>query len=321
MPPASILLPAALRRALRPVYHFFLKRYWQSDYAFTRRIYRQTFGRFPDLEHPTTISEKTHWRMLHDCNPLFAVCTDKYRVRSWVAERGAAEYLVPLLLVTDDADSIDFDSLPRQFVIKTNNGSRRNVLVWDKDTLDRRATIEQLKRWLRSNYYYDIRERQYKTIEPLVLVEELLADAGVLPMEFRSFCFDGEPKFVEVVAGRGTSQVTVDYYDQDWKYWPVLHKNLANSGPQPRPQQLDEMLQLDRRLSAGLDFVRVDLYLVKGRVYFGEMTFTPSAGLITFSPPDFDEILGRAWKLPAGPYPHAAIRPRGAAPRRWPRAR
>lgn len=292
-------LPLFPRRLLRFAYRFFRLRYWQSDRTAILRAWRRYYGIFPDLENPVTLTEKIAWRMLHDRNPLFAVCSDKYAVRQWVTAKGAGPYLVPLLQVTDRAERLDFASLPQQFVVKASHGCKWNELVWDKNRADRERIIEKAGSWLRSDYYRVLRERQYKRMQPRILVEEMVADDAGSPDEYKLACFDGRPEFFEVVHGRFTSQFTVDYYNADWQHLPVSHKALANGGPEPRPPELEEMLQLARLLSAGFDFVRVDLYRAKGRVWFNELTFTPGAGLMTYHPPEYDEIFGRMWRLRA----------------------
>lgn len=289
---ALLFLPVLLYRAV-------YKRYLQSDRDFIRDAYWAAFGRFPDLEKPATLNEKIQWRKLYDRNPQYAACADKYRVREYVRERAGEACLIPLLLVTKDPDEIDFESLPPRFVVKANHGCRWNELVRDKDGLDREALVRKIKGWLGSNFYREQREWQYRDIAPRVLVEEMLIDdGGNLPTEYRVFCFDGEAKFLEVVSERFTPDLKVDYYDVDWVHLPVRHDIYENSDAKPGPRELDEMLRLAERLAAGFDFVRVDLYLSGNRVYFGELTFTPSAGFLKFHPPDYDAIFGRDWRVP-----------------------
>lgn len=277
---------------------FLYGRYLQSDRAFIRTSYRRAFGVDPDLANPGTLNEKIQWRKLHDRNPMYPFCTDKYRVRTYVRDRVGEDYLVPLILATSTITEVDFESLPDRFVMKANHGSGWNELVWDKHQLERRRAIRTARRWLRSNFYARYREWQYKDIEPLILIEELLADeAGALPAEYRFFCFDGQARFVEVVTGRFGPALKVDYYDMDWVHIPVTHDIYENAVGLPRPACLDEMVAVAQKLSREFSFVRVDLYLAGDRPYFGELTFTPSAGLLRFHPPEYDRIFGEGWPL------------------------
>jgi hypothetical protein len=291
---ALLFAPALLYRGV-------YKRYLQSDYDFVRDAYYRTFDRFPDLETPATLNEKIQWRKLYDRNPAFVRCTDKYRVRAFVAEKVGQDLLVPLLLDTTVPDRIDFEAMPRRFVAKVNHGCGWNELVWDKHRLDRARLVRKLKGWLGSNFYYARREWQYRDIEPRVLVETMLVDDDDrLPTEYRFFCFDGAPTFLEIVADRFTDDLSVDYYDLAWTRLPVLHDVYRNGAARPQPDHLAAMRRVAARLSAGFDFVRVDLYLSRNRIYFGELTFTPGAGFLKLHPPEYDAIFGRAWRLPPG---------------------
>lgn len=58
------------------------------------------------------------------------------------------------------------------------------------------------------------------------------------------------------------------------------------------PDNLSEMIKIAESLSNGCKFVRVDLYDVKGKIYFGELTFYPAAGLGEFVPEEWNEKIG-----------------------------
>ncbi len=288
---ALLFLPARLHRLLR-------QRPWESDRAFLRRTYRRAHGVAPDLDHPSTFTEKVVWRMLHDRNPLFPPCSDKLAVRDRVAAAVGSEYLVPLVAATTRPEELVAERLPARFVLKATHGSGWVEVVADRERWDRPRSLARMRRWLATDFSREKREWQYRSIPPHIVVEEMLVGAdGEPPLEVRSLCFDGEPRFLEVVA-RGHVPPRVDYYDTAWNHFPVRHGLLPMGGPRPRPAQLDEIVALARRLSAGFDFVRVDLYLCRDRVHFGELTFTPGAAWRGFRPSEYDGVFGGAWVLP-----------------------
>ena len=166
--------------------------------------------------------------------------------------------------------------------------------LYDRDPMYTRCADKYRVR----EYYRRHREWQYKHIAPLILIEELLTDrAGGLPAEYRFFCFDGAPAFVEVVMGRFGPSLTVDYYDLEWAHISVTHHVYEHAHPIPRPERLGELVFLAEALSRGFSFVRVDLYLCDDRLCFGELTFTPCAGFLRFHPPEYDRIFGEPWNV------------------------
>lgn len=264
------------------------------------RMYRRRIGREPDFENPRRYTEKMQWRKLHGLTPEMARLSDKYAVRKWVANRIGDEYLVPLLGRWAQAADIDFDALPQEFVLKTNNGSSTNIIVRDRSKLDVTDARKRLDEWMGYQMGWVYFERQYNDIEPCVIAEEMLHPAaGENDLcDYKFLCFDGEPRFVWVDLDRYTNH-TRAMFDTDWNLqdWNQYNYPLIPYVPE-RPKCLDKMLDLARELSAGFDHVRVDLYEVDGRVYFGEMTFTNGSGFERIVPDEYDEVLGGYWTLP-----------------------
>jgi len=289
---------------LRRLYHlasFLHHKRSASDADFIRASYRLAFGVYPDLDHPLTLNEKIQWRKLYDRDPQYTECSDKRAVRQYVADRTAPEYLIPLLGVAPTPADIDFDSLPSRFALKANHGSGWNLIVTDTARFNRRRAIAIMNTWVRSSFYWRHREWQYKEIEPVLLIEALLSDGAQRPpTEYRFFCFDGVAEFVEVVAGRFAPPLTVDYYDKQWRHLPVVHDIHKNAGDAPPPANLREMTAVAEALARQMSFVRVDLYLSDGRICFGEMTFTPCAGLLKFHPPEYGRVFGDYWTIGPG---------------------
>lgn len=242
-----------------------------------------------DIRHPKRFNEKIHWLKIHHSAKNGAILADKYRVREYISDSIGEEYLVPLLGVWDNANDIDFDLLPNQFALKLNHGSGMNIICTDKSKININKTRKQLKRWLKTNPYYISREWQYRDVPARIICEKFL-EYDI--MDYKFFCFNGEPKFVQVDVARFTNH-TRAFFDMDWHLAPftMLYKT-PEQLPQ-RPKQFDLMKQLAVKLSHGIDFVRVDLYINNDKVYFGEITLHPEGGTGVFIPDEYDYILGR----------------------------
>lgn len=280
-----------------------LKLLWESDEKRIRRKYRGELGRDPNLDVPATYTEKVLWLNLRHRDPRQVICADKYEVRGWVAERVGEDILVPLLGVYDDAEDIDFESLPAAFVIKATHGSGWNLIVPDKSALDRAEARRSLQEWLSRSYYAHKREWQYRDMPHRLIVEKFLAGGdGGIPSQFQFFCFrrgDQQTILVQVDYDEQRNHRR-DYYDLDWKRMPFTSRVPNAEIEAPKPDRLEDMVEIARRLSDDFPFVRVDLYLVEDRIYFGELTFTSGGGMSSFEPAEWDRRLGDLIGLPEG---------------------
>lgn len=274
------------------------------DETYLRRRYRAILGREPELERPQGFNEKLQWLKLHDRDPLYPRLADKYLVREYVAARIGAEHLIPLLGVWDAPEEIDFDALPRQFVLKCNHNSGLGMYICrDKSRLTaakRRAIRRALRCGLAQDYFAPTREWPYRDIPRKIIAEQYLTDIGGQLSDYKLHCFDGEPQLILVCRDRfSAGGLTEDFFDTDWTHLELRRPGRPNAAePIEKPACLDEMLRLSRRLSAGIPFLRVDLYVVGGRIYFGELTFFPMSGFGKFDPPAWDRRLGALLRLP-----------------------
>jgi hypothetical protein len=252
-----------------------------------------------NLKDPRSYSEKVIWKKIHDRNPLLPIVSDKYRVRAYLRERlGEAEaddILIPLLHVSKRPEDIPFDKLPPSYVVKINHGSGWNIIVRDRDKSPKEI-VEQCREWLDAPYGNTKYEWGYQSIPRLVIVESFLSDPdGRAPKDYKFFIFHGRCAFIKVDVDR-FEEHTQTLYDRDWNELPVRLK--FPQGPSiPKPAAYDRMLALAERLSAEFDFVRVDLYTLGDRIYFGELTHYPGSGLEPFTPSAYDFTLGTHWKL------------------------
>jgi len=245
------------------------------------------------------MTEKIHWLKLYDSTPLKGRLADKFLVREWVADTVGEEYLVPLLGVWDSPDEIDFASLPTSFVLKATHGSGWNILVPNKSALDEEWARGRLKEWLglrqamKGGF-----ELHYEYCEPRIVCERFLRDGTGGLRDYKFMAFDGVVQFAFTVDRRAGLAMRGTYLP-DWTRAPFEYTCEAVRAPDvPPPSGLETMLRLASRLGKGFACARVDFYQVRGRVYFGEITFTDADGLSEFAPARYNRIFGDRIVLP-----------------------
>lgn len=264
-------------------------------------MYQARMDKKLDLNNPTTFNEKLQWLKLYDRNPLYPTLVDKYEVREYVKNKIGNQYLVPLLGVWDNFQDIDFSKFPNQFVLKTTHDSGGVVICSDKNKIDKIEVKKKINNSLRRNYYYGKREWPYKNVNPLIISEEYLNDEKSDELkDYKFFCFNGEVKVILVVEGIGsTKNPKRNFYDEEWNLLPFNEEGASNITKKvDKPKNYSEMIEIAEKLSQDISFVRVDLYEVNDKIYFGELTFTPQAGFNKFDPDEYDSILGSWLNLP-----------------------
>jgi hypothetical protein len=289
-----------LRSLLRPLKPFLvrrsevMRRYDDQRYILGR--YRAIHQKDLDTKNPRTFTEKLFCRMLalsQRGDPVLTKLTDKCLAREYVQERVGRSHLVDLLWTGSDPTEIPFDDLPPKCVIKANHGSGMNLFL--QNGYDRESVIRITRGWLGTNHYYSVREYQYYDINPKILVETLLDDGHQDgPLDYRFWCFSGRP---EVIRVNNHKRSVNAFYDLSWQKLPLRFQADKSDADIAKPENFEAMVAIASKLSSGLDFVRLDLYSVFGRVYFGEFTFTPLAGNLKFVPDHWDLDLGRKWIL------------------------
>lgn len=251
-----------------------------------RMAYRAECGSWPNLESPKGFTEKMQWLKLHDRNPMYTTMVDKFRAKDFIALRAGSEYVVKSLAVWSSADEIDVSELPKKFVIKTNHDCGGVLICTDKESFDLDAAKSFFRDHLKRKYYYAWREWPYKNVKPVVFSEEFLEDEDCNAKEegswqgideFDFFCFRGEPRLVSYCHGdkNDDGKRFNDFYDMGWSLLPVTMGYASSGEAIPAPKQLGEMIELSRKLSYGVPFLRVDLFICGGRVLVGELTFFP----------------------------------------------
>jgi len=267
------------------------------DKVFFTAKYRRILHKKMNLKNPQTFNEKMQWLKLYDRNPLYTHLADKYSAREFVKERIGQQYLNELINVYSSVNEIDFESLPDQFALKANHGCGWNIICHDKSQLDIELSKAQLSKWLKSNFYNQKGEWQYKNIPPRIICERYLGDLNKeIAIDYKFYCFTGKPKYVNVVLGRFNNH-TEAYYDEKWELqsfhddYPFIEKEV------PKPDQWELMVELAKKISEGINFCRVDLYDFNGGVFFGEITFYPYSGFQKFIPPETDFLFGELVSL------------------------
>ena len=274
-----------------------------SDKWFLKVCWKSMYGSDLNLKHPKTFNEKINWLKLHDRRPLYTTLVDKYRVKQWVTEKIGEKYVIPTLGVYKSVDEIDIKKLPDRFVLKCNHDSGNVVFCHDKSTFDLQMAKRNLEDSLQKDYYLRCREWPYKNVERCILAEEFITSASNnmhdIP-DYKFFCFDGEVKGLYVATGRNNpfGEVRFDFFDADYNHLPFCqgHDN-AKVIPQ-KPKNFDLMKEIAAKLSKDIPFVRVDLYDLIDRVYFGEMTMYHLGGMVAFKPAEWDMYWGKMLYLP-----------------------
>ncbi len=275
--------------------------YWPAKLYLQVR-YRVFFGHKLNLDNPQTFNEKLQWLKLYYCPDSYSLMVDKYNVKQYVAKIIGEEHIIPTLGVWDDAAKIDFNKLPNQFVLKCNHNSGKGMYICtDKQKCNIQKVREGLRKGLKEKFYKMSHEMQYKNVKPLILAEKFMeSDDGKALIDYKFFCFDGVVKICHVISGRYSKNLCGNFYDLDWNLLPFGGTKLTNNSSVivERPQNLEKMIEMASLLSKGIPFVRVDLYNINGKIYFGELTFTPTGGMDPFTSDDWDYKIGSWLKLP-----------------------
>lgn len=256
-------------------------------------------GRIPNLKNSNRFTEKLQLYKLKYQLPLMTIAADKYEVRNFISSKNLSEILVELYGVYDSPEEIRYDELPNSFVIKTTNGSGTNIICKDKSKLNRSKSNLLLNDWLRRDYYAAGREWAYKNIKPRIVIEEFLIESKAPNSDINDYkilCFNGEPKYIIVDIDRSTEHKR-NIYSTDWTKINVETDKKNFNHKIAKPEKLTEMLEIARSLSENFPFVRVDLYLVNNKIYFGELTFYPWTGYVQFKPDSFDYELGKHFSM------------------------
>jgi len=236
--------------------------------------FRRIMGYSPDLAQPSTYQEKLLYRKIYGNYSFYAELADKLKAREYVRQKAGSQYLVPLLGVYDRLRLSDLEGLCEPFIIKTNHGSKWNRIVRNPGDHQPYQLVRYFNSRVKRKYGRRYGEGFYDLIPPRIMIEKLLMDEGELPWNYCFFCYNSHRGFEHYVSLHSPDKKFKGRFDSQWEPWgdnftpEMRHKYAA-------PTNSEEMSHLARSLSEGIDFVRVDLYNLKGKIYFGELTFIP----------------------------------------------
>jgi len=274
----------------------------------TEITYRANFHRKFDFNNPATLNEKICWLKLNDysSDPVVKQCADKYRVREYVEAAAGGGILNPLIAAYRSVDEIKWEDMPNQFALKLNIGMGFNHIVPDlkKENID--LLKKEIRMWLRKapRFYLQYAEMQYKDVEPVILAEKYLGGPnGELPEDYKFFCIHGRVELIMLCVGRDYHGHCEKYYFLD-REWNLKSGYGETSLELEKPEALQDAIRYAELLSKEFPLVRVDFYLLDGKAIFGEMTFTPCAGLnkdynriVEGTHETIDEVYGRLLDL------------------------
>ena len=275
----------------RPLKLFPVK--WQLYFT-----YRCAHGKSPHFSHPATFNEKLAWRKLNAHNPLYSKMVDKYEAKAIVSKLIGEEYIVPCYGVWNNFDDINFDSLPKQFILKCTHDSSGIVLCKDKDLFNREEAKKIIDKSLTTDYYSKSFEWPYKDASQRVLADKLLIDGTRKELQdYKWWCFNGEPKVMYITNKGKYQQCEENFYDMDFKPLDIDHGFPRSVPEYEKPPLFEKMRELAGVLAQDIPFVRIDFFVVESKIFFGEFTFFDHAGMRPFKDDRWDETLGSWIKM------------------------
>ncbi len=285
------ILKADFRRKMRYVLSF------MPDKMFLQLHYFLTNGKFVNFKNPKTYTEKLQWLKVNDRHPEYSELVDKFGVREHIKKVLGEEYLFPILGHWESFDDIDFSKLPNQFVLKCNHDSGSTKVIKNKEELTQEKLLELREHFtnrLGKNYFYAGREYPYKSLKPCIIAEEFMLDEKEPEKsieDYKFFCFNGVPKIMFVATERNID-VKFDFFDMDFNHLDIVNIHPQSGKEIEKPALFEEMKEIAAKLSKGIPHVRIDLYEINGKIYFGEYTFFHGGGFCMWEPPEWERRLG-----------------------------
>ncbi|MFR1882878.1 ATP-grasp fold amidoligase family protein [Blautia sp.] len=272
------------------------------DKQYVALYYRLRIGKKLNWNNPKTLNEKLQWMKFNYRFPLQSIVSDKLLVRDYVRDKIGEKYLIPLYGSWDSFEGIDFDALPDKFVLKCNHDSGGLVVCQDKSKLNRKKAKKKIEKSLKANFYVIGREYQYKNIIPKIICEQFISEDGTVPNDYKIYCFNGKPDVILVCRDRfskNSHRAAYLFFDQNWKFLPLNKGDESVTNPDvPKPENLDEMIEIARVLSQDFVFSRIDLYNIRGKIYFGEITLSPNSGFDPDITAETDAMFGKKLEIP-----------------------
>ena len=263
--------------------------------------YLRKMGKWLDLDNPVTFNEKLQWLKAYDLNPYYTDIVDKQKVKEIISEKIGEEHIIPTIAIYERPEDIKWEDLPDRFVLKCTHDSGGIVVCQDKKSIDKAAALKKLTKHYNRNYYYNKREWPYKNIKPRIIAEQYMEDRegeGELK-DYKFFCFNGVPKMLFIASDRHKKVETkFDFFDMDFNHLDIRQGHPNSEILPEKPETFEQMKEMAAKLSEGFPHVRVDLYEINGKIYFGELTLYHYSGTVPFDPVKWDTTMGEWITLP-----------------------
>lgn len=257
------------------------------------------YHKFVNFKKPKYFGEKIQWLKINGNLEKYTNYVDKYKVREYISNTIGKDYLIPLEKIYNNPSEINFDEIPNNCVLKLNTGSGYNYIIEDKSKVNESHCKKIISKWWKEDYYKIKKESQYKNIEKKILCEKYIANKDGSLQDFKFYCFDGKIEFIEVDFDRFKNH-KMNFYNTDWELLNLKKGNYGNYTEDfSKPENFEKMIEIVKKLSKPFQFVRVDLYNTDGKIYFGELTFTPASGLTPFRPIEKDIEYAKLIKITA----------------------
>lgn len=277
--------------------------YLLPDKLYLSIKFRTRMGYWMDWNNPKTFCEKIQWLKVYNKHKEYTEMVDKYAAKEYVSKHIGSEYIIPTIGIFKSVDEINFSTLPNQFVLKCTHDSGGLVVCKDKANLNIKSVKNKLRKGLKRTYVVQNREYPYKNVPRRIIAEQYLqTNSGSDLIDYKFFCFNGKAEYCQVIANRSTDE-SIDFYDRNWKHQEFIGLlPTAHHAPTAHhmPKNYDKMLEIADKLASDIPapFVRIDLYNIVGKIYFGEITFFPATGMGVFRPSEWDLRLGELIRLP-----------------------
>ena len=256
-------------------------------------VFRIKAGKKLNLKNPVTFCDKQNWLKLNDIRPEYTKLVDKIGVREYIKEILGEEYLFPIYGTWEHFKDIDFDALPEKFVLKCNHDSGSVKVITDKSKINKDELKKFFEDRLKLNPYVFGREYPYKDVKPCIMAEKFMTpDDEDDIRDYKFFCFNGKPEIMFIATDRSTD-VKFDFFDMDFNHLDITNIHEQSGLDIQKPAMFDQMKEIAAKISKGMKFVRIDLYEISGKIYFGEFTFFHGGGFWPMNPNEWEYKLGQ----------------------------
>lgn len=273
--------------------------YKSSPVMASKILYRLSTGKKINLDTPKDFNEKLMWLKLNWQHPLVVKCADKYEMREYVENLGYLDILPELYGVYDNIEDIKWNDFPGKFALKCTHGCGFNIICNDKNKLDVSKAKKSIKKWMKTRYVFEAIEIQYDKMKPRIICEKYIeTSAGILPNDYKIYCFNGEPRLTLVCTERSET-VKLDFMDSEWNVMDIGADGWGSGTIPKKPSCYEDMLRICRDLAKPFPFVRIDFYDLNGKPILGEMTYTPAGCAARYYNENGLNLLGEYIELPA----------------------